>query len=271
MKNARSLIFVVSIVLVLSLLSGLVLTSSVNPSRADVEEDDPISITQGVVADSIADAANQEIKRAYACVLHRFPTDEEVQRYGMPLVRGEITHADLWYELSRTEEGKERLRSLDPDYIGSVYGGFSSFYGLGDYIEELVRRGIPSDWIFGLLASYDSYWDPKTNTAIFTDFYGNPFFEQGPGAWPVHTPNINPDEVDCFAVWDFVERMYNVFLGRESDYDGKCGWTAMLLDKEINGAAFAKGFAQSPEFQNNLKSMSAEQFVTILYRTFLNR
>ncbi len=72
-------------------------------------------------------------------------------------------------------------------------------------------------------------------------------------------------------IYDFVERMYNNFLGRQSDADGKEGWAQMLADGEIDGASFAYGFAHSPEFEDIYNTIPSEEFVTRLYNTFLGR
>ncbi len=72
-------------------------------------------------------------------------------------------------------------------------------------------------------------------------------------------------------IYDFVERMYNSFLGRESDPEGKEDWAQQLANREIDGASFVYGFAHSLEFEDIYNSISSEEFVTILYNTFLDR
>ncbi len=91
------------------------------------------------------------------------------------------------------------------------------------------------------------------------------------GYFPGTYPNIDPLTVDAVAVNSFVERMYVNLLGRGSDQAGRWDWVGQLLDKKINGASIAYGFAHSVEFENMYKTMSPEVFVTTLYKTFLDR
>ncbi len=67
----------------------------------------------------------------------------------------------------------------------------------------------------------------------------------------------------------FVVRLYQEALGREVDHDGFEDWTGQLERGKNTGAGVATGFIMSDEFQK--KHLSDEQYVEILYRTFLNR
>lgn len=67
----------------------------------------------------------------------------------------------------------------------------------------------------------------------------------------------------------FVERMYNIVLGREAEADGLEYWAYDLANYQVDGAGLARGFVLSPEFMN--KDISDEEFVEILYLTFMDR
>ncbi|MBR1797163.1 MAG: DUF4214 domain-containing protein [Clostridiales bacterium] len=67
----------------------------------------------------------------------------------------------------------------------------------------------------------------------------------------------------------FVERLYVQALDRNSDADGKAYWTSRLVSGEYTGIQVARGFLYSQEFLN--KDLSNEEYVTILYATFLGR
>jgi hypothetical protein len=75
------------------------------------------------------------------------------------------------------------------------------------------------------------------------------------------------------GITQFVSRNYSEVLGRKADVGGLNNWCKKILtaaDKKqeaINTAS--NGFFHSPEFLN--KNHSNEKYVTILYRTFLNR
>ncbi|MBO4636050.1 MAG: DUF4214 domain-containing protein [Clostridiales bacterium] len=67
----------------------------------------------------------------------------------------------------------------------------------------------------------------------------------------------------------FVDRLYTVALGRESDPDGRADWVNAVTQRGETGADLARGFLYSSEFLG--AERSNEEFVTILYSTFFNR
>ena len=67
---------------------------------------------------------------------------------------------------------------------------------------------------------------------------------------------------------EFVERVYENFLNRQGDLEGLEYWSN-LLENNKSAAYIAKNFFESEEFQN--LNISNEDFVTRLYKTFLNR
>ena len=67
----------------------------------------------------------------------------------------------------------------------------------------------------------------------------------------------------------FVTRFYQQCLSREPEQAGLDAWANALLDGSLSGADVAYGFIFSQEFIN--RNTSNEDFVTILYRAFLNR
>ena len=67
---------------------------------------------------------------------------------------------------------------------------------------------------------------------------------------------------------DFIERLYNVALGRASEAKGKQDWLN-ALNEGATGADLARGFLYSAEFLN--KGTSNEEFLNVLYSTFFDR
>ena len=67
----------------------------------------------------------------------------------------------------------------------------------------------------------------------------------------------------------FVERMYKVCLGRESDAPGKEGWVNSLKTGQMNGAQIAQFFVFSQEMID--KNLADEEFVTTLYNCMMGR
>ena len=68
---------------------------------------------------------------------------------------------------------------------------------------------------------------------------------------------------------DFVERLYLVALNRQSEKEGKDFWCLHVGNGELTGAACAKEFLLSKEFQD--RKLSDEEFVKVLYKTFFDR
>ena len=68
---------------------------------------------------------------------------------------------------------------------------------------------------------------------------------------------------------EFIERLYNVALNRESEPEGKQFWMNKVLKEGFTGGDCARGFLTSKEFKN--RELTDEQFIKILYKTFFDR
>ena len=68
---------------------------------------------------------------------------------------------------------------------------------------------------------------------------------------------------------DFIERLYVVALGRDSEKEGKDFWCEKVRNGALSGADCAREFLFSKEFLE--KNISDEEFIKILYRTFFDR
>lgn len=71
------------------------------------------------------------------------------------------------------------------------------------------------------------------------------------------------------GVTAFVNRLYRKALGRDGDDDGLEDWCRKILRREMDMESVAHGFIFSAEFLTH--HTSNEEFVQILYRTFLDR
>ena len=71
------------------------------------------------------------------------------------------------------------------------------------------------------------------------------------------------------GVQGFVTRLYELILGRKPDAKGLSEWTALLTSGQATGAHVASGFIYSNELKE--QNLSNEDYVEVLYRTFLNR
>ena len=69
---------------------------------------------------------------------------------------------------------------------------------------------------------------------------------------------------------DFVERLYTVALGRDSEPEGKAFWVDQVVNKGATGADCARFFMLgAPEFLN--RNLSDSEFVEVLYKTYFDR
>ncbi len=67
----------------------------------------------------------------------------------------------------------------------------------------------------------------------------------------------------------FVIRLYELVLEREAEESGIAAWTTVLLDKSSSGSDAGYGFVFSDECME--RGLSDDEFVEILYNTFMNR
>ncbi len=67
----------------------------------------------------------------------------------------------------------------------------------------------------------------------------------------------------------FVERLYEVALGRASESEGKTFWCEHVKNGDLTGADCAREFLTSKEFKD--RNLSDEDFLKVLYSTFFNR
>ncbi len=79
---------------------------------------------------------------------------------------------------------------------------------------------------------------------------------------------LNP-QGENIDVYNFVKRLYTLVLGREADEDGLDSWTNVLVNHQSSGVDASYGFIFSKECRE--RNLSNDEFVEILYNTFMNR
>lgn len=100
--------------------------------------------------------------------------------------------------------------------------------------------------------------------------YGTPVATPTPTATPTATPTPVPTLVpNNEAIDAFVTRLYNLTLERDPDEAGFTHWTTPLYNLQSTGYNTAFGFVFSPEMES--LGLSNEEYVTRMYRIFLNR
>ncbi len=82
-------------------------------------------------------------------------------------------------------------------------------------------------------------------------------------------PPTTPTPAPELNVGDFVDRCYEVALGREADKEGYEYWVSNLNNGQACGAQVGFGFIFSAEYVN--KNTTNEQFVTDMYSMFFGR
>ena len=93
-----------------------------------------------------------------------------------------------------------------------------------------------------------------------------------PTTAPANNPSTpsNPSTTEQgLSFGDFVERLYVVALGRQSEPEGKAFWCEHVGNGDLNGAQCANEFLLSKEF--NDRGLSDEEFLKVLYKTFFDR
>lgn len=106
-----------------------------------------------------------------------------------------------------------------------------------------------------------------TYSCTVTDKYGNSI--EVVFKVTVNEPATPTPDPDSESFGGFVERLYNVALGRESEPEGKEFWVKNVEAGNLTGADAAREFLNSAEFKG--KGLSDEQFLAVLYETFFNR
>ena len=85
---------------------------------------------------------------------------------------------------------------------------------------------------------------------------------------PTTVPTSAPTSPDS-GFGGFVERLYEVALGRPSEPEGKAYWCEHVGNGDLTGAACAREFLTSPEFHG--RGLSDEEFLKVLYKAFFDR
>lgn len=158
--------------------------------------------------------------------------------------------------------------------IGEIEGAQYQWYDLSDTSNPTAIDG--ADGIemvcddlelgthrFGILINNSSDYIPVAFEITITESTPEPEVPADTTTY-VAPPSDNHNDIDSF-----VERFYVYALGRNSDPAGKAYWSGRLMEDGFSGTELARGFLYSQEFVN--KNLSNEDYVTVLYATFLGR
>jgi len=123
----------------------------------------------------------------------------------------------------------------------------------GDHESDSASK--PSE-ILNIIPASEAETDTNTNTDN----------NNGQDQTPI---NPAPKAPEKKSFGEFVDRLYEVALGRESESEGKAFWVDQVQSGKLTGADCAREFLNSAEF--NDRNLSDEEFVKVLYQTFFNR
>lgn len=221
--------------------------------------------------DSIADGSGYQteaskvesfVTRMYEITLNRKPDKDGLAYWCKQVTDRKITAGGLAFQFVFGKEFQNRISKEKMTSTQYITCHYKLFMG-----RDPEKSGLEY-WV--------NYMGQKWNTdakkkALFVGFVNSKEFRKICQDYGMlqgyYDPNHSPDQNTSVAL--FVDRMYQIILGRKSESDGLFFWTEQLLTGKIDGASLGLQFAFSKEFKN-LK-VSNKEFVSRLYRAFMGR
>lgn len=216
--------------------------------------------------DAVTEDYSQPIKdfvtRMYRITFNRDPDATGFDHWCSLLTNKQITAGGVAYQFVFSQEFQNKMR--DENMTLEQYIRYH-YLLLMDREPDAV--GMPF-WIDYMGTDWNT--DAK-KIALFTGFVNSDEFSNICSQFGIfqgyydggHTPDQNTN------VAKFVERLYNIILGRDSESAGLFHWTKILLNGTMDGANVGYDFVFSLEFQN--LNLSNEEFVRRMYKAFLDR
>ena len=230
------------------------------PVRADASEDTVsiaaprYEIRYDTDADSVSEDTESFVWRLYSIFLDREP-DDTGRKYWVDKLNSHTTtgtYTAFGFMFSTEFQSKDLS---NPDLVEIMYNAFfgrqSDHFGKEYWVDKL-DSGMSREELFAGFANSKEFFSLCKEYGIVA------------GA---HIPGFDREQIAKVNL--FVNRLYEVLLGRECDQGGMEDWTKKLLKKEIDGASVAYGFAFSDEYRK--KSRNDEEILEDWYRAFFNR
>lgn len=194
------------------------------------------------------------VSRMYTVILDR-GSDKEGQKYWCEqLISLKATGISVAYGFISSPEFQNK-KCTNEQYVKYMYKAFfgreADAAGL-KYWVDLLNSGKTRDDVFAGFANSKEFEDLCSNNGIVRGYYINGFA-------PSQTAQVSL----------FVERLYNVILGRNCDSDGMAYWTTQLCTKAQSGSQAAGGFVFSQEFAD--KHLCDDHYLDVLYLAFMGR
>ncbi|MBR6880095.1 MAG: DUF4214 domain-containing protein [Clostridiales bacterium] len=197
---------------------------------------------------------NDFVTRMYQVCLGRKPDANGLKDWTGQLTGGKATGISVSFGFIFSKELQEKNVSND-EYIEIMY---QAFFGRKSdptgkqYWLDKMNGGMSRSDLFAGFANSKEFYDLCRSYGIIAGTYV-------PGQDRNRVAQVNL----------FVERLYNVVLGRTCDQTGMENWTNNLLKGSITGIQAAYGFFFSPEYEGKRKTYT--QYVTDLYNALMGR
>lgn len=205
------------------------------------------------------------VTRMYNICLDREPDSSGLNTWVESLANKSKTGAEVAYGFVFSQEFQNK-NLCNEDYVKALYRAFLGreydVAGLASWINDL-ESGKTREEVFNGFSQSNEF---KGLCSSYGIELGSPISIPQYGTVPTGKCCVCGRES---GVTEFVNRMYNVCLDRNSDAEGLNTWTTCLWNHSKSGAEVAYGFIFSPEFQN--RNMSNEDFVEYMYKAFFGR
>ncbi len=194
------------------------------------------------------------VKRLYLKVFNRPADSAGLNDWTNRLAKGQISGGEAVRGFIQSKEFEERNVS-DKEYIEILY------QTLFDRASDRAGR---ENW-------QDALNTGMSRTFVLKGFIDSTEFDGLCAYYGIQrgTINVVENRDKNRGATGFVWRFYQVALERTPDMAGLNDWTGRLVDKKASPEDVGKGFIFSPEVAG--KKLSNEDFVKLLYRTFLGR
>ena len=201
-----------------------------------------------------AGSVDDFIERCYQVTLGRSSDADGFKYWKDRVTNGDAVGIEVAYGFLFSPE-YTKLNKGNEDYVTDLY---SLFLG-----REPDKDGF-NNWV-GQLENGSSKLDVFAGFANSPEFY-NLCYEYGitAGRFVKGSDRQTINNVNLF-----VERMYQICLGRLGDKGGQNNWVEKLIAKQISGSECARSFIFSKEYTN--LGLSDDEFVENLYLAIMGR
>ena len=204
---------------------------------------------------SPAKSVGDFVTRCYEVALGRSPDTTGYNNYLNNLNAGKACGGQVAHNFIFSQEYINKNKS-NTEFVDDLY---QMFFGRGrgsgegqSWINELDAGVKDREQVFNGFVNSQEFFNLCKEYGITAGYYVSGVASSKQGG------------VNCF-----VERLYEVCLGRRSDISGQKTWASGLMAGTVTGSSCVHGFLFSPEFTN--KNMNDLDFVAYTYRAFFGR